>query len=152
MLGLAPPNATSSSYSDGGQGVQPHSNFLYELMSSGTMEHNTMTLSIPRSLEAFGKLQFGAVPSQIDHRIPMSRTSEPQMFAGSWAVSLDRIVLNSAPQEFAVSVNLTVSKQTQSGHIFYLLWCRLPLFSQKTNMQERGLLPLVQSRSMRNSD
>lgn len=87
-LGLAPPNATSQSYSDGsGRETEPHPNFLYELTRSGTFDHNSMTFRLPRYTGDIGKLILGEPAPVVHHRIPLT-ADRPRALEGSWVISL----------------------------------------------------------------
>ncbi|KAF2172259.1 hypothetical protein M409DRAFT_49983 [Zasmidium cellare ATCC 36951] len=106
-LGLAPPNATSSSYSDGWhRGLQSHQNFMHELVSPGLLEDKTMFLSLPKTPDAVGTLVFGARYRPLNFWIPLSKRQKLSLIEGTWAVDLGHVVLRGYPQPFEARVDL----------------------------------------------
>jgi len=89
-LGLAPPNARTSAYSP-----LTASNPLYDLMKSHAVEHNTLTLTLPDSVEDQGSLKIGVPPQALKEviRVPFSNAISPSL-QNSWQVPLDSISLN----------------------------------------------------------
>jgi hypothetical protein len=89
-LGLAPPDAQTSAYSP-----LTASNPLYELMRSHAVKHNTLTLTLPDSVQDRGSLKIGVPPqsSEGEIRIPFGNAKSPGL-ANSWHVPLDSISLD----------------------------------------------------------
>jgi hypothetical protein len=88
-LGLAPPNAETSAYSP-----LTAPNPLYELMNSHTLEHNTLTLTLPSTTKDCGALRLGLPPKAFENtiRIPFANATDSGL-DDSWHVTLDSVSL-----------------------------------------------------------
>ncbi|KAL1594427.1 aspartic proteinase precursor [Paraconiothyrium brasiliense] len=105
-LGLGRPNRTSLSYFGGYEGdIKSHPNFLYELVASGTLARNVMTLSLPKRKNERGRLVLGEESPPAKYRIPLSQTSATKWLHEGWIVDLDRIqfVGNAIPLDISLS-------------------------------------------------
>ena len=89
-LGLAPPNARTLAYSP-----LTAPNPLHELMRSHAVEHNTLTLTLPDSVEDRGSLKIGVEPQSFEGsiRISFGNATSPGL-ANSWHVPLNSVSLD----------------------------------------------------------
>lgn len=96
-LGFAPPNRTSAAYFGSfDRGTKSHPNFLHQLTESGAMEHDIMTLRLPRTMGAKGNITLGEDAPPIKHRIPLSPNSTSTDGEG-WKVDLSSVLFDGLP-------------------------------------------------------
>lgn len=148
-LGLAPPNRTSGSYFGLKYGTSSHPNFLYELMSSGVLAHKVMTLSLPRDVEATGKLVFGREPPPYKHRIPLSQKPAPQP-GGAWNVDLSSISFSGPGQPLNISLDLSAAIALRSNFVAALTWEIIQVIYEYLGAKEGGYIDCDSRRALPN--
>lgn len=72
---------------------------MYELTRSHAVKHDTLTLTLPNSVEDRGSLKIGVPPqsSEGSIRIPLGNSTSPGL-ANSWHVPLDSVSLQGGPK------------------------------------------------------